>query len=120
MRFQMLSVILLAGTLGACGGGDDGREPAPQPAPAPAPGPAPGPAPAPAPGGGSSCSEVIDCLNTCTDDTCSNECVGSASTAAQQAILDLASCIQEHQCTDEACLQAQCGTELSACLGDGQ
>ena len=124
MRFQMLAVILLAAVVGGCGGdGDDGRTGGPGPGPGTGePGDEPNDPPDPPVGGGGglSCSEVIECLTACTDASCSNQCIQDASASAQQAILDLANCIDANQCQDDGCLQEKCGAELNACLEDGQ
>jgi hypothetical protein len=122
MRFHMLAVILLAAVVGGCGGdGDDGRTGGPGPGPVEQPGDDPNdPSDPPGGGGGLSCSEVIECLTACTDASCSNQCIQDASASAQQAILDLANCIDASQCQDDGCLQEKCGAELNACLEDGQ
>jgi hypothetical protein len=81
-------------------------------------GPAPNPDPNPnPPTGGSTCGQIIQCLNACNDgDTaCANNCRAKGSPAAQSAFNALLSCAQ--QCQDDACLETRCGAQLQACLG---
>ncbi len=79
-------------------------------------------APEPPSGTGAlSCKEIVEqCDSTCSDPFCIQRCSeqGNADGAAQHhALVD---CGQRNSCTDQACMEASCPTEISACMGDAQ
>lgn len=69
---------------------------------------------------GLGCVELFDCLGPCTDNACSDDCVARASQDGLAAANALADCAGAAGCADDACLQAQCPTELATCVGQSQ
>jgi hypothetical protein len=67
---------------------------------------------------GTTCAQVLDCIDTCSTDACANNCVADGSNEAQDQINDLAACIEQSTCTDPTCISQQCSAELTACGGD--
>jgi hypothetical protein len=62
-----------------------------------------------------SCPGVLDCIDKCPDDACSNECISSAPTATQDALNGIVNCASANSCQDTACLQRKCEPELRTC-----
>jgi hypothetical protein len=67
--------------------------------------------------GTSTCSQIIDCLDTCADGdrVCTNACRAQGTAAAQTTFNSLLACAQT--CSDDACVESQCAQQLDACLG---
>lgn len=79
-HLRLVSALMLATTLAACGGGDD---PAPGPTPAPAPSPAPSPVPSPAPSPAPANPDLATCPNFSpgfTSDTAYLQCMAGTYT----------------------------------------
>ncbi|MFO0751365.1 MAG: hypothetical protein U1F43_37705 [Myxococcota bacterium] len=67
--------------------------------------------------GSFNCQHVYSCVAGCaaSDAACASHCVDSGTATAQAQYQDVASCRQERGCSDDACVQASCGAELTAC-----
>jgi hypothetical protein len=79
----------------------------------------PGPGPGPTPPAGTSCGDILDCLDLCADsDTaCANACRAKGTAAAQAAFNTLLACAQT--CADPTCIENQCAAQLQACVNTG-
>lgn len=65
------------------------------------------------------CLRAFVCAAGCQSDGCLQACVDGASEEAQQLMSALASCAEEHGCTEAgatACVKASCKAELDACM----
>lgn len=68
-----------------------------------------------------SCLGVLQCAGACPDETadaCVEDCLNQTSESSQPVTLALVQCIADNTCADSACIQAQCESELSACVAD--
>ena len=67
-----------------------------------------------------SCSEVINCIEGCPegDDPCNQGCVSGGTSSATVALAILVSCTEVNMCTDSACIDQSCTSELIDCLQD--
>lgn len=99
-----LGAVLLA-LLVACGGGDEVGE-----------------------GGGggvnpSECAAAFICMSDCNgSEECAKGCVENVSHETWSLMNGLVACVEEAGCTEanmKQCMQANCGTELKACLDQG-
>ncbi|MCA9545896.1 MAG: hypothetical protein KC613_15940, partial [Myxococcales bacterium] len=78
------------------------------------------------PMGNLSCSEFLQCLNTCppNDQACQQGCVEDTSAEGFNAYNAVVECAQVNNCfgadgsADTACLEANCGGEVEACFGE--
>ena len=72
-------------------------------------------------GGALNCVGILDCASTCadTDTACADKCVARGTPTGKDAVVALSNCNTQNSCTDSACLQAKCATELQACLQSG-
>jgi len=68
--------------------------------------------------GTDSCAEALTCVGACKDDPCANACLERATPAAQQKVVALAQCINDHGCMDATCAKASCASEIDACVAD--
>ncbi len=77
--------------------------------------------PPPQPEGEGTCAELNECLTLCGGaNDCNAACIEATSPEAFQTFDDAVSCIQASDCApdDGACIQAACGDEIVACLGE--
>ena len=75
-------------------------------------------APAPDGTGTLSCRDIVEqCDSQCGDPICLNGCSnqGTQEGAGQHAAL--LDCGQRNGCTDQACMEASCPTEVATCMG---
>lgn len=73
----------------------------------------------PASGGGTlSCREIAEqCDSQCTNPMCVRACGNQGTPEAAQLHNAVVDCAQANGCTDQACLETQCGAEFEACRG---
>lgn len=65
-----------------------------------------------------SCREIVEqCDAQCGDPLCVNRCTGEGTQPAQGQHAALLECGQQHGCTDQACMEASCPTEIATCMG---
>ena len=72
--------------------------------------------------GAQACQALLGCLNGCgqADMACQQQCFNSASPEGQQRFQAVATCAQQNQCQDDACLNQFCAEEMAGCgLGGG-
>lgn len=64
-----------------------------------------------------SCGAVLVCIDDCAkgDTACLEDCVAIGNPNAQAEAEALLTCVLESACEDDACIEAQCTTELFAC-----
>jgi hypothetical protein len=63
------------------------------------------------------CKGFLICLSICQEDqACQNDCVNQATQEALQTYDAVATCYQNNQCQDEACLDMNCANEYQACV----
>jgi hypothetical protein len=75
-------------------------------------------APAPEGVGTLTCREVVEqCDAECSDPLCLNRCTGEGNEAAQGQHAALLDCGQRNGCTDQACMEQSCPTEIATCMG---
>jgi hypothetical protein len=75
-------------------------------------------APAPEGVGTMTCREVVEqCDSQCGDPLCVNRCTGEGTQEAQGQHAALLDCGQRNGCTDQACMEQSCPTEIAACMG---
>ena len=75
-------------------------------------------APAPDSVGTLSCRDVVEqCDSQCGDPLCVNRCTGEGNQEAQGQHAALLDCGQSHGCTDQACMEQNCPTEIATCMG---
>lgn len=67
---------------------------------------------------GNTCNEVLTCIVACADEACANACYAAGSDSARQKLDELVGCLDDSVCTDDACAQAACGTEIATCVED--
>jgi hypothetical protein len=111
-------LLLVAASLGACGGEDEG-EAADGPAGADA-----GTAPARTDAGAGTgtagqrtCAQLQGCYEACADETCALGCYGTGTPQAKAQDDTLWACIWDHGCEDATCVQTACPDEVAACEG---
>lgn len=65
------------------------------------------------------CPGIFDCVDVCdaSDDPCIDACLDRGSAETLGVVADLVECAQENGCTDETCLETQCGPEVARCAG---
>ena len=74
-------------------------------------------APEPEGGGTLMCREIVEqCDATCTDPLCLHQCTSQGTEEAQGYHAALLDCGQRSSCTDQACMEASCPTEISTCM----
>lgn len=62
------------------------------------------------------CPELVACVEACATDACVEACVDDASSAAIRIVTDVLACVETHGCgDDDACIAANCETEIAAC-----
>lgn len=68
-------------------------------------------------GGALTCNEVFECFSNCIegDRGCLDECYGSGTTAAQDAVSEIGHCVQANRCEDDDCVALRCPEPLSIC-----
>jgi hypothetical protein len=75
-------------------------------------------APEPQSDGTLSCKAIVEtCDANCSDPLCLMNCTGQGTAEARpqhQALLD---CGQQHACTDEDCMRANCPSQIDTCWG---
>lgn len=65
-----------------------------------------------------SCREIVEqCDSQCGDPLCVNRCTGEGTQEAQGQHAALLDCGSRSGCTDQACMEASCPTEIAACMG---
>ena len=64
------------------------------------------------------CGGIFDCAAKCeaAGTPCDEACLAKGSASAQTAVTGLVSCSDANTCTDSACLQERCATEIAACV----
>lgn len=69
--------------------------------------------------GTQSCPWLVTCATNCaqTDQACLNGCGAQATSAAVAQYNALVECTNTNNCQDDACVQQNCATPLSACVG---
>ena len=78
-------------------------------------------APAPEGVGTLTCREVVEqCDSQCGDPLCVNRCTGEGTQEAQGQHAALLDCGQRNGCTDQACMEASCPSEIAACMGPAE
>ena len=65
---------------------------------------------------GKSCSLVLQCADTCTDDACEQACIATGTPFARQLIDMIVACGQTHGCSNATCLLTSCRAQVQACL----
>src|SRR5262245_10926006 len=67
------------------------------------------------------CRELVNCTNGCDDgdQSCLDGCAALAPTPVIDAYNALASCSREAGCADDACRNARCASQMTACFGSG-
>jgi hypothetical protein len=73
--------------------------------------------PDPPPGGNQTCEGIYQCMQTCRDQACYDQCYARGSQGAQASYANLANCSVRNQCQDGNCIAARCGAEYQACFG---
>lgn len=64
------------------------------------------------------CREIVEnCDSQCGDPLCVNRCTGEGTQEAQGQHAALLDCGQRNGCTDQACMEQSCPTEIAACMG---
>ena len=73
----------------------------------------------PASGGGTlTCRQIVEqCDSGCSDPLCVRRCGDQGTPVAARQHDAVVDCAQRNGCTDEACIEANCGAEASACRG---
>lgn len=63
------------------------------------------------------CRAAAECLGECAenDEKCQDACLAALPDAEMQELGELAVCIQNSQCQDQACVEDTCATEFAAC-----
>jgi hypothetical protein len=63
------------------------------------------------------CRAAAECLGDCAenDEKCQDACLASLPDAEMQELGDLAVCIQNSDCQDQACVEETCAAEFAAC-----
>jgi hypothetical protein len=75
-------------------------------------------APQPESVGTLTCREVVEqCDSQCSDPLCVNRCTEQGNQEAQGQHAALLDCGQRSGCTDQACIEASCPSEIAACMG---
>jgi hypothetical protein len=77
--------------------------------------------PSAANGGGSqgiTCKEILACAADCADgdQACEDACIAQGSPGGKGAIDAISACFDKNGCTDVACVQSKCSSEIQACL----
>jgi hypothetical protein len=67
---------------------------------------------------GTTCAEIVDCFDACTTDACAQDCIDAGSPAAQDLMNDVLACVAQYSCTDSACVEAHCLSQVDACYAD--
>ena len=69
-------------------------------------------------GGTLTCAQIVEtCDSTCTQPLCLHGCTSQGTPEAQPKHDALLTCGEHNGCTDEACIRANCPTEIDACQG---
>jgi hypothetical protein len=77
------------------------------------------PGPGPGPGSGISCTQILDCQDSCseTDDACFDACEARGMASARASYAALVGCWDTAGCQDYECVEAHCASQLQACDG---
>lgn len=69
--------------------------------------------------GSQSCPWLVSCAGNCTqtDQTCLDACGAQASSVAVSQYNALVECSNTNNCQSDACVQQNCGAQLTACVG---
>jgi len=64
------------------------------------------------------CPKILDCASKCVadDSKCEDGCLTQGSPAAKDQVNSLVTCVTENNCEDSACFEANCQSELKACV----
>lgn len=64
------------------------------------------------------CPNVLNCASKCPadDSKCEDGCLTQGSPAAREQVSSLVTCVTENKCEDSACFEANCQSELKACV----
>jgi hypothetical protein len=63
------------------------------------------------------CRGAAECLAACgDDDKCTDNCFGGMNDAELKKLQAVSICIGESGCSDDACVQEVCATEIATCL----
>lgn len=67
--------------------------------------------------GPKTCRTAAECLGDCgeDDEACMDACLASLPDAEMAELGDLATCIQNSGCEDQACVEETCAAEFAAC-----
>jgi len=66
------------------------------------------------------CGDVMSCVVACAkgDTACEDACVEGGSTSAQAKFEALDDCLEASACQDDACVRAECDSQITACTED--
>lgn len=65
------------------------------------------------------CPDVLRCVDGCgQDQACTDKCVGGATPTAKQKYEAMVACMEQNGCTDAACGETNCASEVDACAAD--
>ncbi len=64
------------------------------------------------------CPNVFECASKCPadDTTCEDACIAQGSPAAKDQVNAIVTCVTQNSCEDSACFEANCQSELKACV----
>jgi hypothetical protein len=72
-------------------------------------------------GGTWSCQQIVEqCDASCQDPSCLDGCTAHGTPDAQQQHNAVVSCGQRNFCTSEACMTANCSSEMQGCTAEVQ
>ena len=61
------------------------------------------------------CDALLSCLSACVDNSCEEDCRGRSSADVLHAVATVEACIEVNHCSDNACVERFCSTELRGC-----
>ena len=64
------------------------------------------------------CPSILDCASKCAegDSKCEDACLARGSPTAKDQVTSLVTCVTDNSCADSACFEANCQSELKACV----
>lgn len=64
------------------------------------------------------CPSILDCASKCAanDSKCEDACLAQGSPAAKDQVNAIVACVTKNSCEDSACFEANCQSELKACV----
>jgi hypothetical protein len=68
---------------------------------------------------GGSCSDVIACVNACSDEPCKQACLAAGSALGQSEFMAYSDCLGTYGCSDGYCVADNCAAQAAACWYDG-